>query len=143
MLNICLETSDILKHSDELFGIDLKREPVRLPAHLDLITPLMIVQFLILVHRIVRKGIKKTYLNVDRNLQNRAKGKILTSQTIAKNHLAARINWTYCRFDEYTIDNPENRFLKKCLSFIVSYNKRLEKHSIHIAPLLQLYTPCI
>ena len=62
----------------------------------DLLTPLLVVQFLRIVKEIVRKGLKKSYYKVAQNLYGKVKGKILVAQTIKQNVLKNKALNTVC-----------------------------------------------
>lgn len=87
----------------------------------DQLTPFLIVQFLRLLKAIVRKGLKKSYYKIQRNLNNRVKGKILVGSHIKKNVFKNRLTTNYCEYEEFGIDSTENRFLKKVLRFASSF----------------------
>src|SRR5690606_19625457 len=94
---------------------------IPLDRKLDLLSPLLIIQFLTLVKEIVRKGLKRSYYKVEQNLYSKVKGKVLVSQTIKQNKVKNRNLHTYCAFDEFGIDGKENRLLKKALNFSQRY----------------------
>ena len=68
--------------TNELFVVKLEKPFIEIDHHQDLITPLIIVQFLNVLQSIVRKGLKKSFYKVENNLKGRIKGKILIGQTI-------------------------------------------------------------
>ena len=87
----------------------------------DQLTPFLVVQFLNLLKSIVRKGLKKSYYKVQENLRNRVKGKILIDHQIKQNVFKNRFNNTFCEYQVFGEDNPENKFLKKVFQFVLSY----------------------
>lgn len=87
----------------------------------DQLTPFLIVQFLRLLKTIVRKGLRKSYYKIQRNLNNQVKGKVLVGAHIKKNVFKNRLTTTYCEYEEFGVDSTENRFLKKVLSFVSSF----------------------
>ena len=87
----------------------------------DKLTPFLIVQFLQLLKKIVRKGLKKSYYKVQENLNGRVKGKILIGQQLKQNVFKNRMTSTVCEYQVFGTDNVENRFLKKVLRFVSSY----------------------
>jgi len=70
---------------------------------------------------IVKKGLKKSYYKIERNLHSKVKGKILVSKTIKQNLSQNKNLHTYCTYDEFGVNNKENRLLKKALTFIKRY----------------------
>lgn len=98
---------------------DEKRIPIKQDQ--DQLTPFLIVQFLQLLKKIVRKGLKKSYYTVQENLNGRVKGKILIGQQLKQNVFKNRLTSTICEYQVFGIDSVENRFLKKVLRFVSSY----------------------
>lgn len=105
----------------DLVSIDWNTKQIPIEQNQDHLTPFLIVEFLQLLKRIVIKGLKKTYYKTNKNLTNRVKGKILVTQQIKQNTLKGRLTKTLCQYQIFGEDNPENRFLKKVLSFIANY----------------------
>ena len=79
------------------------------------------IQFLNQVKDIVKKGIKKSYYKVEKNLYAKVKGKVLVSQTIKQNHVKNKNLNTYCQYEQFGVDGLENRLIKKTLTFIRRY----------------------
>lgn len=121
MLLDSLEAPENLDHLDSLFDVEYDSPWITIPEQKDLLSPILIVQFLKLVQRIVRKGLKKSYYRVTENLDSRIKGKVLVSKQIKENAFKNRLTKTICNYQEYGINNEENRFLKLILKFISSY----------------------
>jgi 5-methylcytosine-specific restriction enzyme subunit McrC len=121
MLFSALKHSEVAKHTDDLFEIKWDKSLIEITQEQDLLTPLLIVQYLRLVKEIVRKGLKKSYYKVENNLYAKVKGKVLVSQTIKQNLLKNKPLHTYCSFDEFGLNSLENRLLKKVLVFIQQY----------------------
>ncbi len=74
-----------------------------------------------MTQNIVRKGLKKSYYKVERNLNSRVKGKILVSKTIKNNLSTSKSTSTICEFEEFGLNGLENKLLKKALVFIQRY----------------------
>ena len=121
MLFSALKHTDVAKHTDNLFEIKWDKTPIEIEQHQDLLTPLLVVQYLRLVKEIVRKGLKKSYYKVENNLYGKVKGKVLVSQTIKQNLVKNKPLHTYCSYDEFGFNGLENRLLKKALVFIQRY----------------------
>lgn len=98
---------------------DEKRIPIE--QHQDQLTPFLIVQFLQLLKKIVRKGLKKSYYKVQENLNGHVKGKILIGKQLKQNVFKNRLTSTICEYQVFGVDSVENRFLKKVLRFVSSY----------------------
>lgn len=126
MLFSALKHPEVSEYTDELFEIKWDQPYIEIEQNQDHLTPLLVVQFLRIVQRIVRKGLKKSYYKVEQNLNSRVKGKILIGQTIKQNQLKNKQLYTYCSFDEFGINNLENRLLKKALVFVQRYMPTLK-----------------
>lgn len=127
-----------LKHPNvetkDLFEIKFEDNYIEIYQSQDLLTPLLITHFLRLVKELVRKGLKKSYYKVERNLNSRVKGKVLVGQTIKKNIVQNKPLQTFCQYEEFGFDSLENRLLKKALLFVQRYLP-----SFHL-PQAELYT---
>ncbi|MBY0485670.1 MAG: McrC family protein [Flavobacteriaceae bacterium] len=137
MLFSALKHQEVAKHTDDLFEIKWDKTPIEIEQHQDLLTPLLVVQYLRLVKEIVRKGLKKSYYKVENNLYAKVKGKVLVSQTIKQNLVKNKPLHTYCSYDEFGLNGLENRLLKKALIFIQRYlpnikNLQSEKYTTEI-----------
>jgi 5-methylcytosine-specific restriction enzyme subunit McrC len=137
MLFSALKHPEVSKHTDDLFEIKWDSAQIEITQQQDLLTPLLVVQFLKVVKEIVRKGLKKSYYKVENNLYAKVKGKVLVSQTIKKNLLKNKPINTFCSYDEFGLNGLENRLLKKALVFIQRYlptikNIHSEKYSQEI-----------
>lgn len=137
MLFSALKHQEVAKHTDDLFEIKWDKTPIKIKQKQDLLTPLLVVQYLRLVKEIVRKGLKKSYYKVENNLYAKVKGKVLVSQTIKQNLVKNKPLHTYCSYDEFGLNGLENRLLKKALVFIQRYlpnikNLQSEKYTTEI-----------
>lgn len=127
-LKMLLQVTNVSESNAELKGllqIDWEAKPIEIQQKDDKLTPFLVVQYLQLVKTIVRKGLKKNYYKVQENLNNRVKGKILVGQHIKQNVFKNRFTNTFCEYQQFGEDHPENRFLKKVLQFASSY---IENH---------------
>ncbi len=121
MLFDALKHPEILGHTKDLFEIKFEEKTIEIDQKQDLLTPLLVVHFLGLVQKIVKKGLKKSYYKVEKNLVAKTKGKILVNETIKKNIVKNDILKSYCTYEEFGFDNLENKLLKKTLFFIQRY----------------------
>ena len=112
-----LEEQADSKHLEELFDVDFEKPFIKINQSQDLLTPLLIYQYLKLLKAIVRKGLRKSYYKVDRNLNARVKGKVLINQTIKQNLVKSKIASTVCRFEEFGVNSVENKLLNKAFDF--------------------------
>ena len=109
------------KDTQDLIKIYWDEPPITIEQQKDTLTPFLMVQFLLLLKRIVRKGLKKSYYTVEENLNNRIKGKIQLAKHLKQNVFKNKLTAHVCRYQEFGMDSLENRFLKKVLQFIISF----------------------
>lgn len=141
MLATCFEQPEILKYGDDLFEIQFDKPSIQIRQQDDLITPLLIVYFLQIVQKIVRKGLKKGYYKVENNLYATVKGKVLVSKTLKFNTFKNRELHTFCTYDEFGINNSENRIIKKALLFILRYLKISKANDKGLSSILNYILP--
>lgn len=121
MLFSALKHTESLKHLENLFEIKWDKATIEIEQQQDVLTPLLVVQFLSLVKEIVRKGLKKSYYKVEKNLHSKVKGKVLVSQTIKQNLIKNKTLHTFCSYEEFGLNGLENRLIKKTIVFINRY----------------------
>ena len=109
------------KDTQDLIKIYWDEPPITIEQQKDTLTPFLMVQFLLLLKRIVRKGLKKSYYTVEDNLNSRIKGKIQIGKHLKQNVFKNKLTTYVCRYQEFGMDNLENRFLKKVLQFVISF----------------------
>ncbi|MDP4270409.1 MAG: hypothetical protein Q8909_09840 [Bacteroidota bacterium] len=112
-----------------IYDIDFDKKSIEYSGHKNQLTPLLIIHYLSMLKRIVKRGLKKDYVLREENLVSKVKGRILVSRNIRANILTQRYDRTYCQFQEYTEDNPENRLLKKALLFAKKFAFHLKSHA--------------
>lgn len=117
---------DILKepenyhHLDQLCEINFEKPSIAIEQKQDLLTPLLLIQYINILKKIVQKGLKKSYYTVIKNLNAKIKGKILINETIKKNHFNNKMLFNYCQYTEFGINSVENKILKKALAFSIA-----------------------
>lgn len=121
MLFTALNLPEAAEHAANLYEIKWDNPSISIRQDQDLLTPLLVVIYLNLLKEIVRKGLKKSYYKVDKNLYARVKGKVLVGKTIKENAFKNKTLHTWCSYDEFGINGLENRLLKKALVFIKRY----------------------
>lgn len=117
MLNEALTETDNYKHLTDLLTIHFEKPSIRISQQQDLLSIFLITEYLNILHRIVRKGLKRSYYRVEETLNNKVKGRIQVGRTIQRSLAKGRITDNVCRYQVYDIDSPENRILKKALAF--------------------------
>ena len=115
-------TADIeVKHTQDLIKIYWKEPQITIEQQKDFLTPFLVIQFLQLLKRIVRKGLKKSYYNEEENLCSRIKGKIQIGKHLKQNVFKNKLTSHICQYQAFGVDSIENRFLKKVLQFVISF----------------------
>jgi hypothetical protein len=117
MLNEALNEPDNYKHLKDLLTIHFEKPSIRISQQQDLLSIFLITEYLNVLHRIVRKGLKRSYYRVEETLNNKVKGRIQVGRTIQRSLAKGRITDNVCRYQVYDIDSPANRILKKALAF--------------------------
>ena len=141
MLDKCFSHADDQNYTNELYEIKLDDPFIEINQQMDLITPLIMLQFLHTLKRIVIKGLKKSYYKVEHNLASKIKGRILTSKNIKKNLVQNKPINTYCQYDEFGLNNIENRVLNHTLSFVRRYFAKYPTYNKLSKPLIDFCTP--
>ncbi|WP_051935852.1 hypothetical protein [Salegentibacter sp. Hel_I_6] len=121
---------ETMDHLDNLFEVYWDEPKITISQKNDFLTPFLLLEFLGLLRQIVKKGLRKSYFRVEKNLYSRVKGKILVGKTIKHNAYKNKMLHTYCSFQEFGVDNLENKLLKKALQFakfyLSSYNQLID-----------------
>lgn len=112
----CLQSGIEAKALSKIYEIDLNQPPIKAPELQSVLSPLIIVHFLSVVREVLRAGLKKDYVQREENLK-KVKGHIAILRHERTNVLRKRPDKVYCRYQEYSVDIPENRLLKKALIF--------------------------
>lgn len=121
MMLTCMQHSEVNKHTNRLVDIKFNVPLIEIEQKQDMLSPLLVVQFIHLLHSIVQKGLKKSYYNVEHNLYSRVKGKLLISKTIKQNVVRNKSLYNHCSYEEFGLNCFENRLLKKTLLFVQRY----------------------
>lgn len=141
MLFSCLRHSDVATYVKDLYEIKFEEPFIEIEQKQDLLTPLLVVQFLQLVKTIVRKGLKKSYYKVEYNLNAKIKGRVLVAQTLKQNIIKNKPTKTFCQYDEFGFNSIENRILKRTLVFVQKYLALFPDYSKLAAPTLNYCLP--
>ena len=108
-------TSDLsLESFSKIYTIGIDKPAIEAPSLRNVMSLLMIVHFIGVVGRI--KSLKKGYVHYSDNLK-KVKGRINIMKNERRNISMKRYDRIFCDYDEYTVDIPENRLIKKALLF--------------------------
>lgn len=131
MFSVCLSSNMDPEYFSKIYGVDLDAEPIKTPTYLSsALTPLLIVHFLMLVSRIISKGLRADYIERNENLR-KVKGRIDIGKNERKNVLYKRFDRVYCDYSERSVDIPENRLFKKALNYCKQYAYEMKEHEIY------------
>lgn len=120
MLFDVLKEPENYNYLDQLCEINFEKPSISIEQKQDLLTPLLLIQYINILKKIVQKGLKKSYYTVTNNLNSKVKGKILINETIKKNHFNNKMLYCYCQYSEFGINSTENKVLKKALAFSIA-----------------------
>lgn len=126
MLFEVLKQPENYHHLDQLCEINFEKPSIAIEQKQDLLTPLLLIQYINILKKIVQKGLKKSYYTVTKNLNAKVKGKILINETIKKNHFNNKMLYSYCQYSEFGINSTENKVLKKALAFSIAAMQNLK-----------------
>ncbi|MCH4551981.1 McrC family protein [Aestuariibaculum lutulentum] len=142
MLFESLKENENYNHLDYLYNIDFKKPLIKIRQKQDLLSPLLIIQYLNVLKKIVRKGLKKSYYKKTTNFSSKVKGKILINKTIRHNHFKGDHFSTYCSYNEFGYNSIENKVLKKALEFSERVLKNLKgSDNINLQSILSFIKP--
>ena len=112
-----VDTKNESDYFAQCYGIQFDEPTIETDEQLNQLTPLLVLHFISLLERLVKRGLKKDYIIREENLKTKVKGRLLFTKHLQKNVFQQRSDRVYCQFQEYTDDIPENRLLKKALLF--------------------------
>jgi len=126
MLFEALKEPENYNHLDQLCEINFDKPSISIQQSQDLLTPLLLIQYINILKKIVQKGLKKSYYQVTKNLNAKIKGRVLINETIKKNHFNNKMLFNYCQYSEFGINSIENKILKKALEFSIAAMQNLK-----------------
>ena len=112
-----VDTKNESDYFAQCYGIQFDEPTIETDEQLNQLTPLLVLHFISLLERLVKRGLKKDYIVREENLKTKVKGRLLITKHLQKNVFQQRSDRVYCQYQEYTDDIPENRLLKKTLLF--------------------------
>lgn len=140
----CFACEKVNNDLDKLFFIRTEDKPIEVDTKDFQLEPLLLVYFMNVVKRIVKKGLKSGYLSQEERLKSRIKGKVLVGQYLKHGFAQGRKDEVDCRFHEYGINCLENRILKAALVYCREMMTRQSLAlGIHLQPLMNMYNDCM
>lgn len=114
MFMTCLRTSEPDDDFSTIYDIDFDARPIKSKALNSILSPLLVVQFLNCVERIASRILRKGYVARHENLC-KVKGRIDVIGNERRNLLTGHRESVLCKYNEYSVDTPENRYIKRGL----------------------------
>ena len=128
MFSVCLSSNLNPDYFSKIYDVDLDAEPIKTDSYISAaLTPLLIVHFIMLINRIVSKGLRSDYIEKNENLK-KVKGRIDISNNERRNVIYKRYDRVFCKYSERSVDIPENRLFKKALSYCKQYIIQMKNH---------------
>lgn len=112
-----VRSSKEAEYFSDYYHIDFESPAIQIESEQNLITPLLLLHYITLLEQLSRNGLRKNYVRREENLQSKIRGKILFDQHLKQNVFNKREDRIFCGYQEYTVDTPENRLLKKALVY--------------------------
>ena len=112
MLSETLKDPGTLENVSDLLYVDFTARPILAPVSRPLLPLFLITAFVGTVKSLTRQGLKKSFTLAEDEMRQKIKGKILWQHSLSIATPARRLT---CRYQDFTIDTPENRFLKWAL----------------------------
>ena len=116
MFSVCFNSGIESKEFSKIYGVDMEQPRIKAPELKSVLSPLIVAHFLSVVKEIVKRGLKKDYVQRGENLK-KVKGHIDILRNERINVLKKRYDKVFCRYQEYSEDTVENRLIKKALKF--------------------------
>ena len=109
----------LYKPSSEYFSscydINWEKEIFASTELYNILTPLLVMQFLYILDKLVGKGLKRDYITIEENLHSKIRGKLRPIANWRKNELKKKEDYFYCQYQVFSANIPVNRLLKKAL----------------------------
>ena len=109
MFSVCFNSGIEAKEFSMIYAVDMEQPRIKAPE-------LKSVLSLSVVREIVKRGLKKDYVQREDNLK-KVRGHIDITRNERMNILKKRFDKVFCRYQEYSEDTLENRLIKKALVF--------------------------
>lgn len=116
MFSTCFKSGISAEDFSRIYGVDLDQPRIRAPQLKSVLSPLLVAHFLTVIEKIIRRGLKRDYVEIENNLR-KVRGRIDIARNEQKNIIPKRYDRITCKHQEYSVNTPENRLLKKALLF--------------------------
>lgn len=85
----------------------------------NILTPLLVMQYLNILDKLVGKGLKRDYITIAENLHSKIRGKLRPIANWRKNEIKKKEDYFYCQYQVFSANIPVNRLLKKALDISI------------------------
>lgn len=85
----------------------------------NILTPLLVMQYLNILDKLVGKGLKRDYITIEENLHSKIRGKLRPIANWRKNEIKKKEDYFYCQYQVFSANIPVNRLLKKALDISI------------------------
>lgn len=97
------------------YDINWDKEIIASTEMYNILTPLLVMQYLNILDKLVGKGLKRDYVSIEDNLHSKIRGKLKPIDNWRKNELKKKEDFFYCQYQDYSANIPVNRLLKRAL----------------------------
>lgn len=97
------------------YDINWDKEAIASTELYNVLTPLLVMQYLNILDKLIGKGLKRDYVTIEENLHSKIRGKIRPIAHWRRNVLKKKEDYFYCKYQIFSADIPVNRLLKKAL----------------------------
>ena len=103
------------KYFNDAYSINFDAPVIQESSLNSVLSPLLVSHFLSVVSRLLKKGLKRNYIICEENLKCKIKGHILAFPNLQKNVIRGHVEKVLCRYQDYSLDYPENQIIKRAL----------------------------
>lgn len=137
MLMQCFDTEEGRADGlGKIYDVDFTMPPIKDTTLRNILTPLQVVHFVGIVSRVVNRGLKRDYVQLEDSL-SRVRGRIGFLQDFRRNVIVGRADRVFCRYAELSVDTCENRLIKRALLFVERIAERMLNQGQQSAIMLQ------
>jgi len=127
MFRTCLKSAESVRFLGEAYDVRTEKRFIPCPDEAFDILPLLVLHFMKLLKNLLSKPLRKDYLAREENLKAKLKGKVLLSSHLTKNVFGRRPDRVMCRYQEFSVDCPENRLLHSAYRTGLNYLRSLRE----------------
>lgn len=140
MFMTCFSSNLAIESFAKIYSINAELPSIETNSLKGVVSPLIVLHYLGVVSRI--KTLKKGYIHRRDNLK-KVKGRIDILRNERTNIALKRYDRICCNYDEYSVDIPENRLLKKALLFSKRIVDRIGEHHSSYNNIKQMLARCM